>query len=38
MRTQFLDAYRAKLAMAYPIVLDGKALMRFPRIFIVAQV
>jgi trans-aconitate 2-methyltransferase len=38
MRTQFLDAYRAKLAKAYPIVLDGMALMRFPRIFIVAQV
>ena len=38
MRGQFVDAYRAELAKAYPEILDGKVLMRFPRIFLVAQV
>ena len=38
MRVQFVDAYRARLASAYPVILDGKILMRFPRIFLVAQV
>ena len=38
MRGQFVDAYRAKLAKAYPEILDGKVLMRFPRLFLVAQV
>jgi trans-aconitate 2-methyltransferase len=38
MRAQFVDAYRAGLARAYPVILDGKILMRFPRIFLVAQV
>ncbi len=38
MRRQFVDAYRANLAKAYPEIPDGKVLMRFPRIFIVAQV
>jgi len=38
MRGQFIDAYRNRLAQAYPAVLDGKVLMRFPRIFLVAQV
>lgn len=38
MRRQFIDVYRANLATAYPPVPGGKVLMRFPRIFIVAQV
>ena len=38
MRGQFVDAYRAGLAKAYPVILDGKVLMRFPRLFLVAQV
>ena len=38
MRVQFIDAYRAELAKAYPVILDGKVLMRFPRLFLVAQV
>jgi trans-aconitate 2-methyltransferase len=35
---KFTDAYRAKLAKAYPEIPGGKVLMRFPRIFFVAQV
>ncbi len=38
MHTQFVDAYRESLAKAYPIVLDGKVILRFPRLFLVAQV
>ena len=38
MRGQFVDAYRANLAKAYPVVLDGKVILRFPRLFLVAQV
>jgi len=38
MRGEFTDAYRANLAKAYPEIPDGKVLMRFPRIFLVAQV
>jgi trans-aconitate 2-methyltransferase len=38
MRAKFTDAYRASLAKAYPEIPDGKVLMRFPRIFLVAQV
>jgi trans-aconitate 2-methyltransferase len=37
MREKFVDAYRASLAKAYPAVPGGKVLMRFPRIFLVAQ-
>jgi trans-aconitate 2-methyltransferase len=36
-RGKFVDAYRANLAKAYPAVPGGKVLMRFPRIFLVAQ-
>jgi trans-aconitate 2-methyltransferase len=38
MRVQFVDAYRTNLAKAYPMVLDGKVILRFPRLFLVAQV
>jgi trans-aconitate 2-methyltransferase len=38
LRGEFIDAYRANLAKAYPEFPDGKVLMRFPRIFLVAQV
>ncbi|MGB8313491.1 MAG: trans-aconitate 2-methyltransferase [Aestuariivirga sp.] len=36
-RDEFITAYRAGLAMAYPEMGDGKVLMRFPRLFIAAQ-
>lgn len=38
MQTQFINSYRTQLIKAYPEMLDGKVLMRFPRIFLVAQV
>jgi trans-aconitate 2-methyltransferase len=38
MRAQFIRSYSAKLIKAYPEMFDGKVLMRFPRLFIVAQV
>jgi trans-aconitate 2-methyltransferase len=36
MRKDFVAAYRARVAQAYPPRFDGKALLRFPRLFIVA--
>ncbi|MBV9567973.1 MAG: trans-aconitate 2-methyltransferase [Hyphomicrobiales bacterium] len=33
----FLESYRAHLAKAYPPRVDGKVLLRFPRLFIVAE-
>lgn len=38
MRAQFISSYRARLMKVYPEMFDGKVLMRFPRLFIVAQV
>ena len=33
----FLDAYRARIAAAHPPMVDGKVLLRFPRLFILAK-
>jgi trans-aconitate 2-methyltransferase len=36
MRSRFVADYTARIARAYPARFDGKALLRFPRLFIVA--
>jgi trans-aconitate 2-methyltransferase len=35
-RAEFLVQYKARLNAAYPVQCDGKSLLRFPRLFIVA--
>ena len=36
-RQDFLDTYLREIAAAYPATSDGKVLLRFPRLFIIAQ-
>ena len=36
-KTKFLEIYEQQLAIAYPAAIDGKSLLRFPRLFIIAQ-
>jgi len=35
-RSEFLDAYQERIALAYPPRADGQRLLAFPRLFIVA--
>ena len=37
LRAQFLSAYQAALETAYPTRADGRVLLSFPRLFIVAR-
>jgi len=36
-RSDYLDIYQAEIAKAYPVQPDGRVLLRFPRLFFVAQ-
>ncbi len=36
-QSEYLDPYRAEIEKAYPAQQDGKVLLRFPRLFFVAQ-
>ena len=36
-RAEFLDRYEAELARDYPPCADGRRLLAFPRVFIVAR-
>lgn len=36
-RSQFLAIYAAKIAAAYPPLADGKVLLSFPRLFLIAE-
>jgi trans-aconitate 2-methyltransferase len=36
MRRDFVADYTARIARAYPLQHDGRVLLRFPRLFIVA--
>lgn len=35
-RLAFLDEYQRRIGKAYPPLIDGRVLLRFPRLFVVA--